>query len=230
MPAIEAPESVIFCLQNGLPQRRRVRKRHPYTKAGKLTGDLLLLKNTDSRVAVMTNLGIGAPMLASLADELIAWGVKQLVIVAWAGALQPDLDPGDIIICERAIRDEGTSHHYLPASKYAHADRGMAQQISDWLDKANLPHRPGATWTTDAPYRETEAEVRQYQAEGVLTVEMEAAALFALGEVHHVATGAVFVIGDRLARLHWEAPEDINTVERVLEEVYSAIIAMLKNS
>lgn len=167
LPHISPPSGVILCLQKGLPQRRRVRWRHPYRRAGKLMGDLLLLKKTGGQVAVLTNIGIGAPSIAALAEELIAFGVQRLVSISWAGGLQPGLQPGDIVVCDQAIRDEGTSHHYLPPAKYIQAGAQLAQRLAEALTRAGRPFTTGATWTTDAPYRETKEEIARYQREGV---------------------------------------------------------------
>lgn len=88
----------------------------------------------------------------------------------------------------------------------------------------------GPTWTTDAPYRETAEEVRAYQAEGVQTVEMEAAGLFAIGQVRGVQTAAVVVIMDSLANFCWEVPERLDAIQRSLETVYAAAIDALMES
>ena len=88
----------------------------------------------------------------------------------------------------------------------------------------------GTTWTTDAPYRETMKEIQQYQTEGVITVEMESSALFAIGQAHEIQTAALLVVGDSLANMRWEAPNDLDIVERSLEHAYSAAIAALVNS
>lgn len=225
MPKIPPPEGVIFCLQRGLPER--LRRQHPYRKAGRLMGDLYLLKKTGGKVAVLTNFGIGAPLVAALAEELIAWGAKRLITMAWTGGLQPDLKPGDIVICESAIRDEGTSHHYLPPAKYVPANPELVSELVHALNDQGQPSAIGTTWTTDAPYRETHAEVKFYQKEGVKTVEMEAAALLAVAQVHHVQATSAFVIGDSLAEIRWQAPQDINIIERSLEAVYTAAINTL---
>lgn len=227
LPKVDGLEGVVICLQKGLPERRRVRWRNPYRRAGRLIGDLYLMKKSGGKTGVLTNFGIGAPLVASLAEELIALGAKRLISMSWAGGLQPDLSPGDIVVCNRAIRDEGLSHHYLPPSKYVDANPELVQQLLTSLEKHAHPCSLGTTWTTDAPYRETEEEIRQYQSEGVKTVEMESAALFAVGQRRGVQTASVLVIGDSLAELHWQAPIDVNPIERALEAVYAVAIEVL---
>ncbi len=216
---------MLLCLHRGLPERMRRRAR--YRKAGRLVGDLYLLRRWQGRVAVVTNFGIGAPVVAGLAEELIAYGARRLVTLAWGGALQSDLRPGDIVVGSAAVRDEGTSHHYLPFSRTVPADQRMVARLAAALDGRGIKPQIGTTWTTDAPYRETAEEVRSLQSEGVLTVEMEAAALFALGKVRGVSTAALIVVGDSLADLRWRATTDIDAVERGLETAYLAALEAL---
>ena len=80
--------------------------------------------------------------------------------------MQKNLKIGDLIVCEKAIRDEGTSHHYLKASKYAYASKKMTERIRKSLDNLGQKYFLGTSWTVDAPYRETVAEAKQYQKEG----------------------------------------------------------------
>ncbi len=225
LPRMEPPHGVLLCLHRGLPERLRRQAR--YRKAGRLVGDLYLLRRWQGRVAVVTDFGIGAPVVAGLAEELIALGARRLVSLAWGGALQPDLRPGDVVVCRAAVRDEGTSHHYLPSGPTVAADPLMVERLAAALERRGITPQTGTTWTTDAPYRETAEEVRSLQAKGVLTVEMEAAALFALGQVRGVSTAALVVVGDSLAEFRWEAPTDVAAVERGLETAYLAALEAL---
>jgi len=148
--------------------------------------------------------GIGGPVVAAKMEEFIAWGVKQFISIGTAGSLQPKAGIGDLIVCEKAIRDEGTSHHYLPPTKYIHAPRRMTNQLQNLLKKAALPFHIGSSWTTDSFYRQTAQEVQHFQKEGVLTVEMEAAALFAVAHYHQIDLAAMFVISDTHTGLNWQ--------------------------
>ena len=225
LPAVEPPEAVLFCLQRGLPERlrRRIRLR----RAGRLMGDLYLVRKTGGRVAVLTNIGIGAPALVALAEELIAFGAKRLISIVWGGGLQPDLMPGDVVVCERAIRDEGVSHHYLPSQKFIEASVTLVERLARALEERGQPFQVGATWTTDAPYRETLQEVEQYRAEGIRTVEMEIAGLLAVAQARGVEAASVVVVGDSLAGAKWQPAEQVGPVERSLEVVYAAAIDAL---
>jgi uridine phosphorylase len=199
----------------------------PVQKVGRVLGDFYLVRRSRGLVAVLSDFGIGAPVTVSLAEEMIVLGVKKFVILSWGGGLQPDLKLGDIVVCENAIRDEGVSHHYLPAEKYAWADASLSKSIKNSIEKQNVICRYGSTWTTDAPYRETAAEVKQYQSEGVLTVEMETAALFALGQVRGVQTASVVIASDSLADLKWKPPSNMKAIDQSFKLAYSAIIDAL---
>lgn len=220
-PKVAAPEGMILCLKNDLPKQHRWRI--PIQKVGNIFGEVHLIRASGGRVGVLSNFGIGAPVTASLTEELIAWGVKRFVLLSWGGALQAQLNVGDIVIPQRAIRDEGVSHHYLPAEKFIQADEALTESL-----KAKLPHATlGATWTTDAPYRETREEIMQYQTEGIQVVEMEIAALFALAKVRGVQASAVVVAADKLANLNWEMPNDMKRINQSFEIIYRAAIQTL---
>lgn len=119
---------------------------------------------------------VGAPFAVLVAEQLFASGCRLLVSLTSAGQIVPAGAPPYFVVIGRAWRDEGTSYHYLPPSDYAEADPALVATAL-----AALPGRgiAGASWTTDAPYRETEAAIAAARARGVLAVEMEAAALYA---------------------------------------------------
>ena len=86
------------------------------------------------------------------------------------------------MLIERALRDEGTSHHYLPATKYVHLPSDVENRIAQVLPRFAPSLERGAAWTTDAPYRETAEAIEAARAEGVLAVEMEAASLYSFAQ------------------------------------------------
>lgn len=224
-PTIDPPKGLVLCLKNDLPYQ--LRWKTPVQKAGRVMGDLFLVKRTRGRVGVLSNFGIGAPVVVSLAEEMIAWGVQRFVILSWGGALQKELSTGDIVLNDRAIRDEGVSHHYLPTEKFTSADVSLMKKMENHLSAQNAKFTIGATWTTDAPYRETRDEILQYQAEGVQTVEMEIAGLFALAQYRSVNAASIVIVADRLATLKWESPADMKAINRSFEIAYNAAIDAL---
>jgi uridine phosphorylase len=224
MPKVR-PSGVLFCLERGLPHR--MRWRIPVERAGSMNADVYAVKKTKGKVAVLTSFGGGSPMVIELAEELAVMGARRMILMTWGGILQPDLQPGDIVVCNEAIRDEGASHHYLPQEKSIRADSALVNELVEAMQIRGAQCTVGTTWTTDAPYRETREEVLQYQAEGVKTVEMESAGLFTVGQVRGIQTASVVVGMDSLATLQWRTPERLDTIARSLEVVYAAAVEVL---
>lgn len=122
---------------------------------------------------------VGAPYAVLLAEQMFASGCKLLVSITSSGELAPLAEPPYFVLVERALRDEGTSYHYLPPSDYADADASLIKAAERALAAAPVTVRRGATWTTDAPFRETEAVIEQGKSLGLAAIEMESAALYA---------------------------------------------------
>jgi uridine phosphorylase len=155
-------------------------------------------------VAAVGGFGIGGPAAAITLEEIIAAGVRRIVSIGGAGALHSGLTIGDLVVCDGAIRDEGVSHHYLPPDdRYVHPDAGLTARLFDAVTRRTDHVTIGRTWTIDALYRETREEVLHYRAEGVLTVEMEAASLAAVALHRGVAFATAFAVMDSLAGETW---------------------------
>jgi uridine phosphorylase len=121
---------------------------------------------------------VGAPFAVLVAEELFASGCQLLVSITSAGQITPVGPTPYFVIIDRALRDEGTSYHYAAPSDYGEADPGLVAAAAGALKKSGLSAVVGATWTTDAPFRETAEAIAAARAQGVLAVEMEAAALY----------------------------------------------------
>jgi uridine phosphorylase len=130
---------------------------------------------------------VGASYAVLLAEQLFASGCRLLISITSSGQITALRPPPYFILIERALRDEGTSYHYLPPSDYAEADSELVAAISGRLGRATEPVERGATWTTDAPYRETAVAIEAARALGILAVEMEAAALYAFARARSKA-------------------------------------------
>ena len=194
------PEAVLLCYQPALARRLLGDRSGPRPR---MPGHVRPLPGGDGRVAVAAGFGIGAPAAAVVLEELVAWGVRRVVSVGTAGTLQPQLVPGRVVVCTSAIRDEGTSHHYLPPERLVDPGPRLTAHLAATLRGRGLDVEEGRTWTTDAPYRETATEIRSYREEGVLTVEMEAAALFAVARHRGIEVASALVVSDRLGEA-WE--------------------------
>jgi uridine phosphorylase len=159
----------------------------------------------DGRRVGIAQAGVGAPLAAGWLDELIALGGRAFIAAGGAGVLVPGLVLGHVIVPTAAIRDEGTSYHYLPASREVSPTADALEAIIATLEAHGVPHVTGKTWTTDAIYRETRDKVARRVAEGCLTVEMEAAAFFAVARFRGVSFGQMLYAGDDLSGDAWDA-------------------------
>jgi uridine phosphorylase len=134
---------------------------------------------------------VGAPFAVLVAEQLFASGCRLLISVTSAGQIIDSGPTPYFVLIDKALRDEGTSYHYLPPAIFAEApDSALMARVEKRLTALpGIPVHRGATWTTDAPYRETEAAIASARNAGALAVEMESAALYALA----VATGRAVI-------------------------------------
>jgi len=218
----DAPTGVVICLYTGL--MRRIGWRYRTKRVRGLRGDLHLMERTSRRVGVLGGVGIGAPAIVNAAEELLAWGTKRLVILSLAGGVRAGLAAGSVVVCDRAIRDEGTSYHYLPPSRDVRGSAALAQALSASLVARGLEHVTGATWSTDAPYRETKEEAEQFASEGIATVDMESAGLFAAAQVRGADAASLLLVGDSLAGPDWKAPPDMRALHAKMKLLLDAAI------
>ena len=121
---------------------------------------------------------VGASFAVLVAEELFASGCRLLVSLTSAGQIVASGPPPYFVIIDRALRDEGTSYHYAPPSEYAAADPQLVTAAANHYAWKGLRAVVGATWTTDAPFRETAEAIEAARRKGILGVEMEAAALY----------------------------------------------------
>ncbi len=222
----DIPDGIIFCYSKTLMDyatnaySTSIVKNYP--------GDVYLLNKTGNKAGIIGNFGFGAPIVVTILEEFIALGVKRFISIGIAGTLQKNLRVGDLIVCEKAIRDEGTSYHYLKPSKYAYASKELTSSIKKALDMRGRKYSVGTSWTTDAPYRETFTETRKYQEEGVMTVEMEASALFAVAQYRGVHMGAVFTVSDSIAEFQWSPKFHFKKIRDSMEVLFQASIEVLQ--
>ena len=134
---------------------------------------------------------IGGPYTVLIAEQMAVCGVKAVVGLASAGRIGVVLPLPSLIVANEAVRDEGTSLHYLPAAETVRGDHALAGALTEAMEPVGLPVRQGLIWTTDSPYRETRSQIDYWTSRGVLAVEMQAASLFAFGQARGVATGLV---------------------------------------
>jgi uridine phosphorylase len=161
------------------------------------------IEHTGRRVAFF-HPGIGGALAAGMLEEMIAVGCRKFIVCGGCGVLDKDIAVGHLVAVSAALRDEGTSYHYLPPSREIPAQPRPLAALEAVLQRSNLPYRRGKTWTTDAPYRETTARIAARREEGCLVVEMEAAALLAVAAFRNVALGYILYGGDDLSGDEWD--------------------------
>jgi uridine phosphorylase len=128
---------------------------------------------------------VGASFAVLVGEELYASGCELLISVTSSGRLTPVQAPPYFVLIDRALRDEGTSYHYLPPSAFSHAPEALIGALEGAFDDLGVRVLRGATWTTDAPFRETDDAIAAMRARGLLAVEMEAAALYAFAKARN---------------------------------------------
>ena len=148
--------------------------------------------------------GVGAPLSAGLMEEAIQMGGRHFIAVGGCGVLDADIDTGQVLVPSRAIRGEGTSYHYLPATAEIAMNYRAQLAIEMTLKKHEIPFHEVKTWTTDAFYRETPAKVALYREQGASIVEMEAAAFMAVAEFRNVEFGQIVYGGDLVHPDGWD--------------------------
>jgi len=204
---VDIPPAVVLCFFQDVIER--VVRDHEARPAGQLrseigTNPIYELDYGGHRLALV-HPGVGAPLAAGCLEELIARGCRAFVACGGAGVLVPDLAMGHVVVPTAAVRDEGTSYHYLPPGRRVEATPRAVDAIVATLERHAVPYVAGLTWTTDALYRETRVRMARRVAEGCLVVEMEAAAFFAVAAFRGVAFGQLLYAGDDLSGAAWEA-------------------------
>jgi uridine phosphorylase len=200
-------------------------ERSPYRISGGLDNELYILNDGVS----LTTLRMGAPAAVMACEELIACGAKSFIVVGAAGSLQPDLPIGSVTLPTAAIREEGTSHHYLPPELPATASPELSAALHEACLQAGVDARAGLHWTTDAPYREHKTKIEAYREAGVLSVDMEVSALYVLAQHRGVQCASVLAISDELYEpynLGFIAPEFLNAVTKIGNAAVEAATAV----
>jgi uridine phosphorylase len=216
---VAVPKAVILTWQPSL--ERLVRDRRDCGQLPRMSsaGSLLLLPNGVGFIRLM----VGAPVAGIAIDDLAAHGAEAVIGIGTSGAIGDGLRPGDLVVCEKALRDEGTSHHYAPPGKFADPDTDLTERLRARLPDAGY----GPTWTTDAPYRETAEEIRAYREEGILTVDMEAAAIFTVAGLNGIKAASAFCVSDVLHGEEWAPHFRSADVREALWTLFEAAEACL---
>jgi len=161
--------------------------------------DLYTFTHEGTRFGII-GCAVGASFAVLVAEELFASGCELVISVTSAGQIVPVGTPPYFILIEKALRDEGTSYHYLPPSDFACIAPGLLTLLDDVFTHAPVAVYRGAAWTTDAPFRETETAIAHSRDLGIMAVEMEAAALYAFAEAKQRAVVCFAHVTNQMAR------------------------------
>ncbi len=157
--------------------------------------------------------GVGAPLAAGFLDEIISGGVRKFVACGGCGVLQKEIVAGHPVILNAAVRDEGTSYHYLPPGREVSAGLRATAALEETLQNHGLAYLVGKSWTTDGLYRETAAKRALRVREGCVVVEMEAAAFFAVAQFRGVELGQLVYGGDLVVPEGWDRRDWLNRTD-----------------
>lgn len=164
----------------------------------------LYVAGRGARAVTVARPGIAAPFAAATLEQLIGRGGRAFLCCGSAGVLDGAIPVGTPIVVTRALRDEGTSYHYQRPGRWARPDPEATRLLKQACREAGVRYRVGATWTTDGLFRETPALIRRRRAEGCLTVEMEAAAFFAVARFRDLPFGQILYAGDDVSGERWD--------------------------
>ena len=144
---------------------------------------------------------VGSSFAVLVAEQLFASGCTLLISVTSAGQITPVQTPPYFILIERALRDEGTSYHYLPPATFSDAPAAIIESLDGAFGDIGVPVLRGATWTTDAPFRETADAIEAMCKRGLLAVEMEAAALYAFAQARERSVVCFAHVTNQMGRI-----------------------------
>ena len=205
----DMPEHCVLCFAREVIERAKDRlDLQPLRPLKSEMGEIPVFAGTyeGERIGVVAA-AVGASLAAAALDEVIARGGRWFVACGSCGVLDNAIGSGDIVVPTSALRDEGASYHYLPAGRNALPSAPAVDAITRVLDRHKCHYIKGRTWTTDGFYRETRKRVARRREQGCLTVEMEAAALFAVAEFRDVRMGMLLYGGDDVSGIEWDRRE-----------------------
>lgn len=230
-PLNNMPERVVFCFFQDAIKSLCVDTNKPIIKhlSSEIGKNPIYLHEHDGQSVAIIHPGVGAPLSASFLEETIAYGGRKFIACGGAGALDKRVSLGHVIVPDSAIRDEGTSYHYLPPSREVSAHPDAVQAIVRVLENHAVPYDVGKTWTMDAIYRETPERIQKRREEGALAVEMEASAFFAVAQFRKVIFGQMLYGGDDVSGDVWDSrswDKETGIREKLLQMSIEAVLLL----
>jgi uridine phosphorylase len=173
---------------------------------------------------------VGSSFAVLVAEQLFVSGCKTLISVTSAGIINPTKSNSKFVLIEQALRDEGTSYHYIPPSETSNINPILFDNLMSYYNTTDLSIEPGISWTTDAPYRETEASIVEAEKLNAVCVEMEAAALYAFAKAKRKNIICFAHLTNTMAQSEgdFEKGEEMGSLD-TLELIHQSIKAIAKN-
>jgi uridine phosphorylase len=200
----DLPERCVLCFFNDVISSICTEEHCVHQLGSEIGKNPIYVLERDGQRFAVIHPGVGAPLAAAFLEEAIALGCRKFVACGGAGVLNREIAVGHLVVPSAAVRDEGTSYHYLPPGREVAANPEGVAAIQQTLDAHNVLYVMGKTWTTDAIYRETPARIARRRGEGCITVEMEAAAFFAVAQFRGVVFGQILYGGDDVSGDLWD--------------------------
>lgn len=153
---------------------------------------------------ILITLGfVGCPACAGNLDLFNAMGITKVIFCGGGGVLDKNIEVGQLLVVDGAIRDEGFSYHYIEPSRYIYTDPEVTEKIVSYLEDNSVSYIRGLTWTTDAIFRETADRIERRKKEGAKIVEMEQAGCIAVAKFRGFDYGALIYGGDDVSSEEW---------------------------
>lgn len=168
---------------------------------------------------------VGAPACTMVLEEVYAMGVEKVVMFGTCGVLDSAIEDCSVIIPDRAVRDEGTSFHYAPASDEMDVNLKYIDSFVEVLQNYSCKYTIGKVWTTDGLYRETKEKVKTRKEQGCICVDMGCSAVAATAKFREKEIFQFFYAADNLDNEVWDARSLANS-EKLLEKDRIATLAM----
>ena len=168
-----------------------------------------------------------SPAIATQAEDLIAGGVKELIHVGFAGGLQTDMQPGDIVVTDGAYNDTAVARLYGYDMDFIESSMELTDELCKVLSDRKIAYRRGRHWTTDAGYMETWGQIIEYRGKGAQCVEMEGVGLFTVAAYRKCLASAIYVISDVYDESNWNLGWSEKKLDDSIQMILDAIVSSL---
>ena len=168
-----------------------------------------------------------SPAMATQAEDLIAGGVKELIHVGFAGGLQTDMQPGDIVVTDGAYNDTAVARLYGYDMDFIESSMELTDELCKVLSDRKIAYRRGRHWTTDAGYMETWGQIIEYRGKGAQCVEMEGVGLFTVAAYRKRLASAIYVISDVYDESNWNLGWSEKKLDDSIQMILDAIVSSL---